>query len=118
VKRQLQSNLPNDRQQAVFWLAWTDSVFRTTQKDRPNGLPILPDSVIRDLLNTIHGQNVLIGDWAFEEREVFDMNRTARPGECFEIVPALRLSAHWLSGEHDIVPVGLPVSYTHGCVTL
>jgi hypothetical protein len=76
-----------------------------------------PDSAIRDLLSSaIQDRNVLIGDSAFEEREMFDMVRTGPPGECFEIVPALHKSAHWLSGEHDLLPVGFPVTYTYGCI--
>jgi hypothetical protein len=119
VKRQLQSIMPNERQEAVDWLAWIDSVSRSGGERRGSvdGLPVLPDSAIRDLLSSaIEDRNVAIGDRAFEEREMFDMVRTGPPGECFEIVPALRKSAHWLSGEHDLLPAGFPVTHVTGCI--
>jgi hypothetical protein len=111
--------MPNERQQAVDWLTWVDSVSRLEyeRRGRMDGLPVLPDSAIRDLLSSaIQDRNVAIGDRAFQEREMFDMVRTGPPGECFEIVPALRKSAHWLSGEHNLLPVGFPVTYTTGCI--
>ncbi len=117
VERRLQSDSPNERQEALGWLVWADSVARGPQQGRPDGLPILPDSVIRNLLSSaIQDQNLLLGDWAFQYREMFDMERTRPSGECFEIVPALRKSAHWPSGQHDILPVGFPVSYSYGCL--
>ena len=117
VKRYLQSELASERQNAIFWLVWVDSVSRNSGKDRPDGLPILPDSVIRSLLSAaVQDPNVLLGDSAFEYREMFDMNRTAPAGECFEIVPALRASAHWLEGEHNILPPAFPLSYSFGCI--
>ncbi len=117
VERRLQSDNPNERQEALGWLVWADSVARSPQRGHLDGLPILPDSVIRSLLSAaIQDRNPLLGDLAFEYREMFDMYRTEPSGECFEIVPALRKSAHWPSGQHDILPVGFPVSYSYGCI--
>jgi hypothetical protein len=119
VERQLQSSMPNERQEAVDWLTWVDSVSRSGGEGstRIDGLPVLSDSAIRELLSSaIQDRNVAIGDRAFQEREMFDMFRTGPPGECFAIVPALRKSAHWLSGEHDLLPTGFPVAYMTGCI--
>lgn len=119
LKRRLQSDSPNERLEALSWLVWADSVARDTHTEsgHEDGLPILPDSAIRRLLSSaIEDANPLLGDFAFQFREMFDMYRAGTPGECYEIVPALRKSAHWRSGQHDILPVGFPVSYSYGCI--
>jgi hypothetical protein len=53
VKRQLQSSTPNERQQAVGWLVWVDSVSRLESERRgfSGGMPVLPDSAIRSLFD-------------------------------------------------------------------
>ena len=96
VKRQLGSDTPNERQQAVGWLIWVDSVSRNEaqRKCLVDGLPLLPDSKIRALLNeATDDPNVSIGDRAFQYREEFDFYRSKSPGDCFAIVPSLRKSA-------------------------
>ena len=52
VTRQITSETPNERQQAVGWLVWIDSVSRMegARKTLADGLPILPDSKMRDPL--------------------------------------------------------------------
>jgi len=125
VRRQLQSKIPNERLEAGNWIVWIDSVSRaeSLRKGWPDGLPVLTDSAIRQLLNSaIDDSNVYIGDQAFERREMFDFNRRASAGECIQVVPALRKSAHWLPGDHDysgqneLLPVGFPLSSSTSCI--
>jgi hypothetical protein len=119
VKRQLRSDSPNERQQTVNWLVWIDSVSRNEgpRKGMVDGLPLLPDSKIRVLLNeAIEDPNLSIGDRAFQYREEFDFYRTKSPGDCFTIVPSLRKSTHWHSGETNPVPALFPLNYTYGCI--
>jgi|GEM_PF-3175382 len=119
VKRQLRSDSPNERQQTVDWLVWIDSVSRNEgpRKGMVDGLPLLPDSKIRVLLNeAIEDPNLSIGDRAFQYREEFDFYRTKSPGDCFTIVPSLRKSTHWHSGETNPVPALFPLNYTYGCM--
>jgi hypothetical protein len=51
VKRRLQSSMPDERQEAVFWLSWVDSVSRSEsqRRGRMDGLPALPDSACEEL---------------------------------------------------------------------
>jgi len=125
VNRQLRSKIPNERLEASDWLVWIDSVSRSKsgRNQWSDGMPMLPDSAIRQLLSSaIDDPNLYIGDQAFERREMFDFNRHGRPGACVQIVPALRKSAHWLPGEHDysgrneLLPVDFPLSSTTGCI--
>jgi hypothetical protein len=125
VKRQLESKIGNERMQALDWLVWIESVSRSasTSKGWPDGMPILPDSLIRQLLSSaIEDPSPYIGDQAFERREMFDFNRTGKPGECMQVVGALRKSAHWRAGDHDysgqheLLPVGFPLSSTTSCI--
>jgi hypothetical protein len=119
VKRQLQSNTPNERQQAVFWLVWVDSVSRSESKRRgfSDGLPVLHDSEIRSLFDAAtHDANVEIGDAAFHYREASDLDREP-PGECFTMVPALRKTFHVHAAKQNPVPPGFPLSYTYGCTS-
>jgi hypothetical protein len=125
VRQKLKSNIPNDRLEASDWIVWIDSVSRSEgpQEKQSDGMPILPDSVIRRLLSSaIDDPNIYIGDQAFERREMFDFQRTGKSGECIQIVPALRKSAHWRAGEHDysgkheLLPVGFALTSTTSCI--
>jgi hypothetical protein len=120
VKRQLGSETPNDRQQAVGWLIWIDSVSRNESQTKTlfDGLPLLPDSKIRALYNeAIDDRNVCIGDLAYQYREEFDFYRSKSPGDYFAIVPSLRKSTHWRSGGANPVPALFPLNYTYGCIS-
>jgi hypothetical protein len=125
VSRQLQSKIANERLEASNWLVWIDSVSRSTRgrKQWSDGLPMLPDSVIRQLLSSAIGDpNLYIGDEAFDRREMFDFDRDAKPGACIQIVPALRKSAHWEPGQHDysgrneLLPVDFPLNSSTSCI--
>lgn len=119
VKRQLQSNSPNEREKAVEWLIWVDSVSRgkIMHEGNADGLPILPDSIIRTLLDAAIGDpNLMVGDRAFEAREMFETLRNGSPGDCFEIVPELRKAAYWRSPSCNVLPPGYPLVYTYGSV--
>jgi len=125
VKRQIESKIPSERMEALAWLVWVDSVSRSvsTAKGWLDGMPMLPDSLIRQLLSsTIEDRNLYIGDFAFEQRESFDFNRAGKPGECMQVVGALRKSAHWRAGDHDysgrneLLPVNFPLSSTTSCI--
>lgn len=119
VRRGLQSDTPNERQEAVHWLIWVDSVSKAEKKRKgyERGLPVLPDSTLRVLFDSaINDRNVAIGDEAFQYREMFDFDRSGSPGECFVIVPALRKSAHMRSQEQPPFPPGFPLTYTYGCL--
>ncbi|HMG86604.1 MAG TPA: hypothetical protein VK574_12810 [Terracidiphilus sp.] len=118
VKRELQSDVPNERREAIGWLIWVDSVAKLEKKRGryADGLPILSDLMLRTLLDEAsQDRNVEVGDQAFQARELFDVYRNGSQGDCFEIVPALRKAAHW-NTKHDPVPVGL--TYTYGCIPL
>ncbi len=98
---------------------------KSPQKGLQDGLPVLRDSAIRQLWDTATDDpNVFIGDEAFARREMFDFDRVGKPGECIEIVPALRKSARWLpgqhdySGQHELLPVGLPLSSMTSCIAV
>lgn len=117
MKRELQSNVPNERREAVGWLIWIDSVAKLEKKRGryANGLPILPDSMLRILLDEAsQDRNAEVGDQAFEARELFDVYRNGSPGDCFEMVPPLRKVTLW-HGKHDPVPTEYP-SYSYGCI--
>jgi hypothetical protein len=104
VRRQIESNVPNERLEAITWLNWIESLSQMglPQERHPDGLPVLPDSEIRKLLSSaIADRNVYIGDVAFERREMFDFHRAGKAGERMQVVPALRKSVHWLPGQHD-----------------
>jgi hypothetical protein len=127
VERQIRSNVPDERLEALTWLAWIESVSRALaggpQEEHRDGLPVLPDSEIRQLLNlAIEDSNLYIGDVAFERREMFDFYRAGKAGECIEVVPGLRKSAHWLPGEHDysgqheLLPPGFGLSSSTSCI--
>ena len=119
VRRGLQSDAPNERQEAVNWLVWVDSVSKGEKKRKgyERGLPILPDSTLRVLFDsTIDDRNVAIGDCAFQYREMFKMDRSGSPGQCWVIVPALRKSARIRSQDSPPLPPGFPLSYSYGCV--
>jgi hypothetical protein len=61
LERRLQSDNPNERQEALSWLVWADSVALGPQRGHLDGLPILPDSVIRNLLSSaIQDRNPLL----------------------------------------------------------
>jgi hypothetical protein len=117
VKRQLQSSSPNERQQAVGWLVWVDSVSRSVSKCKghSDGLPILPDSEIRYLFDAAtQDANLEVGDEAFQYRESSDLDR-GPPGECFTIVPALRKTFHSHATKENRLPPGYRLTYTSGC---
>jgi len=123
VSRQLQSKVPDERMEAIAWLVWIDSVSRSqsVQKRWSDGIPILPDSVIRQFLSAaIDDPNVYIGDEGFERREMFDFQRSGKPGECIQIVPALRKSAHWIGAEHSraygLLTADFPFTSTISCL--
>ncbi len=125
IRRQLQSKRPNERMEASDWLVWIDSVSRneSAKKRYLDGLPVLPDSAIRQLLSSaIDDSNVYIADQAFERREMFDFYRSSRPGGCIQVVPALRKSAHWLpgthdfSGAHELLPMNFPLQSGTACI--
>lgn len=119
VKRQLQSSTPNERQQAVGWLVWVDSVSRLESKRRgfSDGLPVLPDSEIHSLFDVAtQDANAEIGDEAFEYRESSDLDR-GPSGECFTIVPALRKTFHAHAAKQNPLPGEFPLSYTYGCTS-
>jgi hypothetical protein len=115
VRRAIQSDTPNERPEAVNWLIWIGSVSNGEKKREgyERGLPIPPDSALRILLDSaIDDRNVAIGDEAFQYREMFEMDRSGSPGECFVIVPALRKSAFYA--------LKIPLRYLQGfhCLTL
>jgi hypothetical protein len=125
VKRQIRSKVPNERLEAMTWLNWIESVSRMggPPAQRPDGLPILPDPEIRKLLSSeVEDSNVYLGDVAFERREMFDFYRAGKAGECIQIVPALRKSAHWppgqhdYSGQHELLPPGFSLSSSTSCL--
>jgi hypothetical protein len=119
VKRQLQSSIPNDREQGVGWLVWVDSVSRQASKRRgfSDGLPVLPDSEIHFLFDAAtQDANAEIGDEAFEYRESSDLDR-GPPGECFTIIPALRKTFHAHGAKQNPLPGGFLLSYTYGCTS-
>jgi hypothetical protein len=116
VRRQLQSDTPNERQEAVSWLVWVDSV-SSAGKRYLEGLPVLPDSALRVLFNAaIQDRNVVIGDEAFEYREMFEMRRSGSPGECFVIVPPLRKSLRMRSQAQPPLRPNFPFTYSYGCL--
>jgi hypothetical protein len=117
VRRELHSDLPNERGEAIAWLIWVDSVAKLEKKRKGyvDGLPILPDPELRALLDeAVHDRNVELGDQAFQAREMFDVYRNGSPGGCFEIVSALRKTAVWHT-KHDPLPTEY-LSYTYGCI--
>jgi hypothetical protein len=125
VRRQMQSAIPDERLEASRWLVWIASVsrFQAPAKKWPDGMPILPDSLIRRLWSAaIDDPNVYIGDEAYQWREMFDFERAGKPGDCIQIVPALRKSAHWLAAERsgstwpNLLPVNLPLVSTTSCI--
>jgi hypothetical protein len=125
VRRQIRSKAPDERLEAMTWLNWIESLSRMggPPAQRPDGLPVLPDGEIRKLLSSeIEDTNVYLGDIAFERREMFDFYRAGKSGECIQIVPALRKSAHWLpgqhdySGQHELLPAGFSLSSSTSCL--
>jgi hypothetical protein len=125
VRRQMQSPIPDERLEASNWMVWVESVSRSESaaKKWTDGMPILPDSLIRQLWSaSIEDRNVDIGDEAFARREMFDFNRSGKPGDCIVIVPALRKSAHWpgavKNGEPwpNPLPVNLPLNSSTSCI--
>lgn len=119
VERELRSDVPNEREEAIAWLIWVDSVAKLEKKrsGHVGGLPILPDSRLRALLDeAVQDRNVELGDRAFQARETFDVERNGSPGDCFEIVPALRKAALW-QGKHDPVKIDY-LGYSYGCIPL
>lgn len=119
VKRGLESDTPNERQEALFWLVWVDSVSRS-EKARgvsPGGLPVLPDSALRVLFDAAtKDQNLVVGDEAFQYEQMFELHRTGSPGDCFVIVPELRKSARMRSQTQPPLPPEFQLSYTYGCL--
>jgi len=62
VRRQLQSKLPKERLEASNWMVWIESVSQSEspQKRWQDGLPVLPDSAIRQLWDiAINDRNVI-----------------------------------------------------------
>ena len=117
VKRELQSDVPNERGEAIDWLIWVDSVAKQQRERRSyaGGLPILPDRTLRVfLVEAVQDRNVELGDRAFQAQEMFDVYRNGSPGDCFEVVPALRKAVLWHS-KHDPLPIEYP-TYTYGCI--
>jgi hypothetical protein len=109
VRRELQSDVPNERGEAIGWLVWVDSVAREEKKH------LLPDSTVSALLDdAAKDRNVILGDEAFQYSEMFKVYRTGSPGDCYEIVPMLRKSVHWNSKHGPVANEHL--SYTYGCI--
>lgn len=119
VKRELRSDTPNERQEALFWLVWVDSVSQSENARGGNsdGLPVLPDSALRVLFDAaVQDQNLVVGDEAFQYREMFELHRSGSPGECFLIVPELRKSLRMRSQTQPPLPPDFQLSYSYGCL--
>jgi hypothetical protein len=91
----LRSKKPADRWEALQWL------------ERPgftlDGSPNLSDPRIRELLVAAQSDpNFFIGDEAFRKTELLDFSHDATPGDCITVVPQLRRSFRWKTGEADI----------------
>jgi hypothetical protein len=126
VRRQMGSKIPDERLETSNWMVWIDSVSRNYSRARQlqDGMPILPDSLIRQLWNAaIDDPNVYIGDEAFQRRELFDFNRAGSPGDCIQIVPALRKSAHWFHANSaayrpNLLPANFPLGSSTSCLPI
>jgi hypothetical protein len=95
-----------ERWEALMWL---DPLTQPIgdRKDGPNGLPTMSGATVRELLvSALSDSNVVIADKAFGELELFDFYHASEPGECIEIVPALRKSARWTAEEAKGVMIG------------
>jgi len=118
VHRQLQSTRPAERLKAIFWIVWVDSISRSSiRKDWPDGLPILRDSTMRALLTAeLEDPNLYVGDEAFNQLESSAFQRARTPGSCIDVIPPLRRSIHWSSGEQNPVPSVFPLTYSQSCL--
>lgn len=119
VQRQLHSRTANERLEAVFWISWVGSVSRSQseQKGWPDGMPILPDSVIRQLLAAAKmDTNVYVGDQAYSQLEEFEFRRAGRPGDCIQIIPELRKSVPTLDFNHSLLPPEIHATYSISCI--
>jgi hypothetical protein len=99
VGQLLNSKKLDERWEALEWLA-PFAQPRDDLKKGPNGLPTMSDTSVRELLvSALSDSNLEIADKAFGQLELFDFYNASGPGECIEIVPALRRSARWIAEE-------------------
>jgi hypothetical protein len=95
-----------DRWEAVTWLQWISEPIGNRMSG-PNGLPPMSGVAFRELLvAAVSDTNLVIGDKAFGELELFDFYHATGPGDCIEYVPALRKSARWTAEEAKDVMIG------------
>jgi hypothetical protein len=116
ARQMLRSKNRGKRWEALKWLEpLTEPI--GNRKTGPNGLPPMSNSTVRRLLlSVISDRNLAIGDKAFGELAMFDFHQTAHPGECIEIVPALRRSATWTHAETKDVSIGNPLGNAFTCI--
>jgi hypothetical protein len=95
VQKFLRSTKPADRWEALQWLS--------IPVPMADGTPTLSESRVRDVLVAAQSDsNLWIGDEAFRKTELLDFSHNAKPGDCISVVPQLRRSIHWKTGESDI----------------
>jgi hypothetical protein len=99
ANRLLRSGIAAERWEALNWLEIVAAPIGDG-KSGPNGLTPLADTNVRDLWTTVLSDpNLMVGDRAFGQREMYDFFRHSKSGECFEVVPELRKSARWTREE-------------------
>jgi hypothetical protein len=114
----LHSKIPAERWEALDWLE-TVAAPIGDGKSGPNGLTPLANTNVRDIwAAAISDSNLMIGDRAFAQMEMYDFFRHSNSGECIEVVPALRKSARWTAEEAKtgIGGPGYGFGLSSGCI--
>ena len=112
----LQSRKPGERWEGLKWLEpLTEPI--GTRMEGVNGLPQMSDTTVRELLTAeVADSNLSIGDRAYLELAMFDFHHTSDPGECIEVVPAMRKSARWTKAEMGSSEIGGPLGFGIACI--
>jgi hypothetical protein len=112
--RLIKSTDLGDRWEALTWLEWISQPIGSRMSG-PNGLPPMSGAAFRQLLvAAISDSNLVVGDKAFGQLELFDFYHHSGPGDCIEYVPALRKSARWTAEETKGVTIGTEYNLSFG----
>ena len=77
----------------------------------------MSNATLQKLLElAISDPNVSIGDKAYNDLANWNFLRTAEPGHCLEMVPAMRKSAIWSHEESKDVKFGTPFGVSTTCL--
>ncbi len=113
----LGSKIPQERYEGVRWLEPLAKPIGI-RRSGPNGLPSMSNWVIRELIaSTVNDANVMVGDQAFSELQLFDFFHSAGPGQCIAIVPRARKAIRGTHAETENVQIGGPFGSTNACTS-